>query len=276
MEAIKKLVALSLIPATMRTLRSPKFFTGRFFLRHTAGSSRRHRGRPPALSVAHVFIFPAVGKGQAFTLLELIVVIAVIAILLCLLSSGLSGVKAKSNGTKCLSNLKQLGYATEMYGDDHGERFPGDQHSPPSWLAALDPYCGTNVYRCPNENERPHTYMINDFLTPHPADPDHGDFSVRTSIPAPSETFWMGESPPAARDLDHFHFAHSRYGGYSRRAFEYKVDVTRHGEAANYLFVDSHVELLKWSKVPRKLEEIGSNFVQPEGNVAPSSIQPGK
>jgi prepilin-type N-terminal cleavage/methylation domain-containing protein/prepilin-type processing-associated H-X9-DG protein len=237
-----------------------------------AEGSGRLKGRLQHLRFG-MYVFSSGQKRQAFTLLELLVVIAVIAILLCTFMPALSGVKAKSNATKCLSNLKQLGYATEMYADDHGEHFPGDEHSSPSWLAALAPYSGTNVYRCPCENKRPHTYMINDFLTPHPADPDHRDFSLRTSIPAPSETFWMSESPPAARDLDHFHFAHSRYGGYTRRAFEYKVDVARHGGAANYLFVDSHVELLKWSKVARKLEEVGSNFVNPEGNVATSSRQ---
>ena len=202
---MRKLVAF----VNMRTLPRPEFFTALFFLHPKAESSGDLKGRLPILAVPHVFIFRA-RKGQGFTLLELLVVIAIIAILLCTLMPALSGVKAKGNAAKCLSNLKQLGYATEMYADDHGEHFPGDEHSSPSWLAALAPYSGTNVYRCPNENKRPHTYMVNDFLTPHPADPDHPDFSLRTSIPAPSVTFWMGESPPAARDFDHFPFAPSQ------------------------------------------------------------------
>lgn len=57
----------------------------------------------------------AVSAKSAFTLVELLVVIGIIALLISILLPTLSKAQAMGRKTKCLSTLKQLGTANQMY-----------------------------------------------------------------------------------------------------------------------------------------------------------------
>jgi prepilin-type N-terminal cleavage/methylation domain-containing protein/prepilin-type processing-associated H-X9-DG protein len=58
----------------------------------------------------------------AFTLIELLVVIAIIAILAALLLPALTQAKVSAKSVKCVSNLRQLGFAAQMYWDENDGR----------------------------------------------------------------------------------------------------------------------------------------------------------
>jgi prepilin-type N-terminal cleavage/methylation domain-containing protein/prepilin-type processing-associated H-X9-DG protein len=69
----------------------------------------------------------------AFTLIELLVVIAIIAILAALLLPALSQAKERAKRVKCTSNMRQVGLATFMYGNENRDQVP--QHDAQgNWL----------------------------------------------------------------------------------------------------------------------------------------------
>jgi prepilin-type processing-associated H-X9-DG protein len=136
-------------------------------------------------------------------------------------------------------------------------------------VGTLQPYCsGTNLWRCQRDphKTRLYSYAINDFLLPPNASSVvSNDYSRLTAVPSPSETFFMAEAAVSYAGSDHFHFADPDDGDYSPAGFASAVEVKRHQNSANYLFVDGHVERRNWTSVKPILTQTGSRFVNPAG-----------
>ena len=109
---------------------------------------------------------------KAFTLIELLVVIAIIAILAAILFPVFAQAKAAAKATACMSNMKQMGLAVQMYVGDYDDTLyfrsgwansrsgntkilgPGDSSNHYKWWNLLMPYVkNTNIWLCPSDSQ---------------------------------------------------------------------------------------------------------------------------
>jgi prepilin-type N-terminal cleavage/methylation domain-containing protein/prepilin-type processing-associated H-X9-DG protein len=202
-------------------------------------------------------------RRQGFTLIELLVVISIIGVLAALGFSGASAAIKKSQMTECLSNMRQIGTAMQLFVGENGGRLPGTSHGV-SWTNSnsLGAYLGTNfIGRCPafpKEIPTRVTYGWNDSLAPK------GTGILMASSRTPASTMALAELA-TNRSSEHFHFAGVR-GGAARvtpNQFRAAVNVEAHGKSANYLFVDGHAENLAWTEVQSRLAQTNSTFLVP-------------
>ena len=110
---------------------------------------------------------PETKRATAFTLVELLVVIAMIGVLAGLMLPTLGKAKESGRGTVCLSNLRQIGIALQLYVQDNNNRMPemrdvlvGTNDLPsaiplPGMHIVLSNHLGSvQVLRCPSDTKR--------------------------------------------------------------------------------------------------------------------------
>lgn len=211
------------------------------------------------------------GWDKAFTLLELLVALAIISILVALLFPVLNHSKAAARRVQCASNLRQLGWAGQMYWDDHGGNTfrwrgaaingghvywfgwlgsgrEGERAYDPS-QGALFPYLsGRGVEVCPAFNYldpqlklkatgASYGYGYNLHLSPPESEPPFNVY--RSSRPAnlvfladaAQVNTFQAPASPERPMLEEFYFVSA----------EEKTVHFRHGKRANAVFCDGHV-----------------------------------
>jgi len=96
-------------------------------------------------------------RTKGFTLVELLVVIGIIALLIGILLPVLNRAREAANSAACLSNLRQIGQAMRIYGNDNG-----DQIMPAYTALNTNPPCSTaQLYDPANNLVSPYAYWTN-------------------------------------------------------------------------------------------------------------------
>ncbi len=186
------------------------------------------------------------GNRHGFTLIELLVVVAIIAILASMLFPVFARARAKARQSACLSNLKQIALAVEMYAQDHNECYNYYQHSLSyPWYEMLSPYMrNRQVIVCPDKREwHPdgsaasktgyglnHSVFVTGGGSPGPIAP-----VSMSQIAFPAETIGGAD-----KNQGNIHCIGISFSGSA--AWPYNVDC-RHSDGANFFFMDGHA---KW------------------------------
>ncbi len=92
---------------------------------------------PLEFSIACVTeIVMRISSQRGFTLIELLVVISIIALLVSILLPALGSARHVSQELKCLTQIRQLGFASVMYAEDYKDQYPlPDERGGPNYLS---------------------------------------------------------------------------------------------------------------------------------------------
>jgi prepilin-type N-terminal cleavage/methylation domain-containing protein/prepilin-type processing-associated H-X9-DG protein len=216
-------------------------------------------------------------RAAAFTLIELLVVIAIIGILAMLSLVALQSSRAAARRTQCANNMRQVGLATIMYCDTHGGNFPhSDANRLRSWFETLAPFmesvdavriCPDDLHGAERLRYQNSTYAWNAYVTDRRV---YGSLTNRSRLKAKTKTIIAFELADSQSFDWHFGCIYSDLwftpalfrNGSAYDTISESVAISRHLDAANYLYADGRVELIPAETIAQWCRE-GYNFAKP-------------
>ncbi|MBU0478636.1 type II secretion system GspH family protein [bacterium] len=195
------------------------------------------------------------GTRAGFTLLELLVVIAVIGLLASMLLPALSKAREMGRRAKCMSNLRQLGLAFQMYTSDYDGFLPNYRDGSTIWfnMLANDGYIeytaskDNSLLWCPSAKSDEKAYFE---TTAHTV------YAYNRGLSGKKESQIKYSSKAALLvdgGLDLYYVTYYTAGWFSNSY--------RHNEKCNHVFLDGHIESLSAEDVSRdQTTDTGRNY----------------
>ena len=185
-----------------------------------------------------------------------------------ILLPALSRAKQQTRGIVCSSNTRQIGIATQVYLIDNGYRLPPSscRISDPNdyWLRILSKYTREQLlFRCPSDkgknfvdwdqpleeqqDKRYSSFAVNSLLDPICFRYGVGAnrYNRIDSIRRPMYCVWISEAPDTSNFYQADHIHPESWEGSIEYAKKF-IAWDRHTGKSNYLFIDSHVEMLEF------------------------------
>ncbi len=189
-------------------------------------------------------------KRTGFTLIELLVVIAIISILASILFPVFSRARGKGRQAACISNVKQLCLAMNMYAQDFDEILPAGQAAagePDSqWYNAIFPYTrNRQILYCPDRKDKGPGYGMS-FLASGQGLGNFWDPSVKV-LCGDVRPEAIGANGKTGTDGDWYvnDIGNDICGAPDDNSFTGNNWPQRHNDGVIWGFVDGHV---KWAK----------------------------
>ena len=198
-------------------------------------------------------------RARAFTLIELLVVISIIGILAALLSPALSAAKKRAKSIQCVNDVRQIGIAFNLYAQEHDDHLMQRYYG----FNANGVEIGYDELLVPYITR--HNTLTNDariFVCPsqlqsdYPHQPGYGmnwyyDNIKVGAILNQSDTILVAETLGPNDTGSHRADRDSVDPG--------ELDSERHTGQANYLFLDNHVTVLKWTDTAAPVDLWGTD-----------------